>query len=400
MFGAGFGLVILATLAAWCFSLLFKWIKAPAILGMICGGVVVGSLVVPLFPDAAAPAFGQVASPLRLGVLAVILLRAGLGMSLREVKAAGPLALSLGVLPMLGDAALVTVGGVFFLNLPFASALVLGFLVAAISPAIVIPEMTRVLETAPAGQRKVAGALLAGAPLDNIAALVFLGVAMDLALAGGGSTGQTLLMAPLLAGGGLLAGLGAGLFFLAVAAGVRLKPVVATAVVWLTACGTIALCVTLDLSLVLAVLCLGLTIRHKKPVLAARLTPGLTQMWTVGAVVLFGLIGASLDTASLPTVGLLAVGVILLGQLGRTAVCWGVGKTAGLERKQLLACIAAYMPKATIQAAFASLPLQRGIAHGQTMLSVAVLAVVILAPLGLFAIHRVFPVDPSVKTVA
>lgn len=367
---------------------------------MICGGVVVGSLGVPLFPDGAAASFGQVASPLRLGVLAVILLRAGLGMSLREVKSAGPLALSLGVFPMLGDAALVAVGGFYLLNLPLASALVLGFLAAAISPAIVIPAMTRALETAPAGQRKVPAALLAGAPLDNIAALVLLGLAMDLALAGGGSTGQTLLMAPLLAGGGLLAGLGAGLCFLAVAAGVRLKPVVATAVVWLTACGAIALCVTLDLSLVLAVLSLGLTIRHKMPDLAARLTPGLAQMWTGGAFVLFGLIGASLDVASLPTVGLLAVGVILLGQLGRTAVCWGVGKTAGLERKQRLACIAAYMPKATIQAAFASLPLQRGIAHGQTMLSVAVLAVVILAPLGLFAIQRVFPVDPSVKTVA
>lgn len=375
-------------LAAYLLARLTAWIRLPALLGMIVAGALVGNLLLHHLPT---PTLGlkQVSPYARQAVLAIILLRAGLGISLADVRQSGGLALSLGLIPMLGDTALVTVGGVLLLDLPLPAALALGFLVAAISPAIVIPGMLRLLEKRSGDNRRVPTALLAGAPLDNIAAVVGFGIALDIALAAGSSWTQTLARAPFSIGMGVLLGAAVGLPLSLVLSRVR-SMWLATGLLWLLACGLIPACHLLHGSFVLAILVLGAVVRARAPSLESLelLSWGTSKLWSVARFVLFGLIGAAVDFAPLATIGLAALVVILLGQLGRAAATLLATLPFHLRLRERVACVCAYLPKATIQAAFAAVALDRGLAQGQTLLSTAVLAVAIMAPIGVVALHR------------
>jgi NhaP-type Na+/H+ or K+/H+ antiporter len=274
------------------------------------------------------------------------------------------------------------------LDLPLQTSVVLGFLVAAISPAIVIPGMTALLYHREGDQRRVPSALLAGAPLDNIVALLGLGIALDLATRGSADWLFYLAHLPLSVGGGLVVGfLGAEL----IAWPLRRRPsagVFTGVVVWIAACLLAFACHKLKISYVIGVLVLGYWLRRRAPALEEGLGRGLARLWSVGQVVLFGFIGAALQLAPLQAVGLAALLVIALGQLGRAAGVLVATWRGGLTGGERVACVLAYLPKATIQAAFASLPLDRGLAQGDVLLTLGVLAVVVMAPIGVFALHR------------
>ncbi|MBT3222171.1 MAG: hypothetical protein HN348_24115, partial [Proteobacteria bacterium] len=137
---------LLLALGTVALARLAKWLHLPPLLGMIAAGVALAAL--DLTAELAGPHIDSVSAPIRLGALTVVLMRAGLGLSWTDVRDAGGLGLRLATLPMIGDAALVCAGGVFLLDLPLSHALVLGFLVAAISPAIVIPGLLDLLEQA------------------------------------------------------------------------------------------------------------------------------------------------------------------------------------------------------------------------------------------------------------
>jgi len=373
-------------LGAWLLARLTAWIRLPALLGMIVAGALVGNLLLPHLPT---PSFGlkQVSPHARQAVLAIVLLRAGLGISLAEVSKSGGLALSLGLVPMLGDTALVTVGGVLLLDLPLPAALALGFLVAAISPAIVIPGMLELLGKRTGDQRRVPTALLAGAPLDNIAAVVGFGIALDVALARSGSWTDTLARAPFSIGTGVLLGAVVGLLLSLVLTRLR-STWLTTGLLWLASCALIPACHYLHGSFVLAALVLGAVVRARAPDRLQLLSTGMSKLWSVAQFVLFGLIGAAVDLGPLATIGLSALAVILLGQLGRAAAVFLATLPFRLRLRERAACVCAYLPKATIQAAFAAVALDRGLAQGQTLLSTAVLAVAIMAPIGVVALHR------------
>jgi len=365
----------------------------PPLLGMIIGGALVGVLV-DIHPLDALR-LDDVSRPIRLAVLALVLLRAGLGISLPQLKKAGGLGLRLGGLPLLGDGVAVALGSWLLLDLQPASAAVLGCLVAAISPAIVIPGLLGLLDRRgrDGGQGRVLNALLVGAPIDNILALVGLGIALDLALGGAVSAGQisrTLVGGTLL---GVLLGLVAG-----VALSAALRPRLgrtsgpgsrtAGLLCWCAAAGLVALGQVLDFSFVLAVLTLGMVLRHRSPELADSVNPALQRYWDVAAYALFGLIGMAVDLGPLADAGTLLLLLVVLGQAGRAVGSLLATVKSGLTRSQRAACVLAYVPKATIQAAFASLPLDRGLEQGTLMLTLGVLAVVITAPVGVLTLHR------------
>ena len=379
--------ILLVLGVSWLAGQAFRLIRLPSLLGMLAGGLAVSSLVFPVFPQTDPGSFQDLSSPIRLAILAIILLRAGQGLSSRDLRQAGGLAVGLGIIPMLGDAALVTVGSMWLLDLPLSTALVLGFLVAAISPAIVIPAMTELLEARKGPDRRVPAALLAGAPLDNIGALVGLGVALELALSSRISVWSQMAHVPLSLGGGILAGAAAAMALSALPGQWMKRRWIGAATAWATACLTIAACQALDSSLVMALLVLGFVLRLRAPALSDELGKGLATMWSVGQYALFGLIGAALDPTSVGQVGLLAVAIILAGQVGRVAGVLLATSRSRLNQNERLACVIGYLPKATIQAAFAAVPLERGLARGNDLLSVGILAVVLMAPIGLVAIH-------------
>ena len=348
----------------------------PSLLGMLVGGTVAATLW-PSSPEVFDLA--DVAGPVRLAVLTVVLLRAGVGLSRHDLRAAGPLALRLGLLPVLGDALLATLGAAWLLGLDWPAAAVLGLLVAAISPALVIPGMLELLERRTGPDRRVPTALLAGAPLDNLVAVVGLGVALDLALAGGSSWTATLLELPRRIGGGLLVGVVAGWALS------RLGPRLGRPAGWLSTWGIGGALVVAgqawDLSFVLALLALGFVLRDRLGTQADGLAQGLARVWRVVQVALFGLIGAGGAPAPRGGRGR-GAGGIGGGQGGRATVAVLASSGAGLDRRERLACVLGYVPKASIQAAFASLALDRGLPEGPLVLAVAVLAIVVTAPPG------------------
>ena len=373
---------------AWIGAQLARRVGLPALLGMMLGGAVVGNLLLPRVGDYAGPAFSDIAAPIRLAVLAVVLLRAGLGLALADLRRAGGLALGLGLVPMLCEAAVVATAGVFLLEMPLAMALALGFLVAPLSPAIVIPGALQLLDGRSGAARRVPAALLAGAPLDNTCAVVGLGVALDLAANADGTWVRALYAVPVEVVGGAAVGLVAGALL---AVGVRRgKGPRGTlgGLVWAAAGGLIALCSAVGVSFVVAVLVFGAVLRARAVVARDRLGGELTTLWSVAQYALFGLIGASVSVGPLVGIGGLAVVVIILGQGGRAAGAALATVPFGLSGPERLASYLGMVPKATIQAAFASVALDRGLAHGELLLQMGALAILLTAPVGLVTLNR------------
>ena len=379
-------LLMVASLAL---SQAVQGVRMPGVLGALLAGVLVTLLVFPHLPaNLPGPDLASVSPMLRMAVLAIVLLRVGFSLTPGDLRGAGGLAVGLGLVPMLGDALAAAGTGVVLLGLPLSSAAVLGFLVAAISPAIVIPGLMELLERRTGAARRLPTALLVGAPLDNIAAVLALGVALDLALAGDGAWVQTLARLPLQTVGGVAAGaVVGGLFARAVPESLG-QGATGTALLWALAVGLILFCQRVGLSPVLAVLALGFSLPLWAPHRVASLSLGLAGVWRWAQLLLFGLIGAAVRLRPLAQAGLSYAAVILAGQAGRAGGTLLITTGARLTPRERFACVLAYLPKATIQAAFAGLPLARGLPHGEAILSIGVLAIVLTAPLGTFALHK------------
>jgi len=377
--------------AAWAVGLLARKVGVPPVLGMIVGGALAAQgLGMIALPEPQALRLTDVAPRIREAALAVVLLRAGLSLSRGQLAAAGTLAVRLGSLPLIGDAALVALGGAWLLGLSWPAAIVLGLTVAAISPAIVIPGVLAMLGKRRGADRRVPTALLAGAPLDNILCIAGLGVALDLArgVADDAATLAWRLPLGLLAAvvGGMVAG-----WLVALLLSRLGRTWVQVGLLWAVAGGLIALGQLLGLPYVLSVIALGATVRARAAALGTDIAPleqGLAQLWDVVQHALFGLIGAAIDLQALAEAGVALGGVIVMGQVGRAAMSWLATAGAGMPPRERAAAILAYVPKATIQAAFGSAALDQGMAEGPLILAGAVLAVVCCAPVGSLTLHR------------
>ncbi len=374
---------------AWPMSKLAERTAMPGVLGALAAGVLAGQVLFPLLPGPGpGPTLAVVSPHLRMAVLAVVLLRVGFSLNPAELRSAGGLALSLGLVPMLGDALGAALAATLLLDMALPAALCCGFLVAAISPAIVIPGLMELLERRTGRARRLPTALLVGAPLDNIAAVLALGAVLDLAVSGGGEWTGALGRLPLQVAGGVLLGAAAGWpFARLLPARFAAGPTGAT-LLWAVGLGLILACQRLGLSAVLAVLACGFTVQLSAPYMVRGLALGLSGIWNWAQLLLFGLIGAAVNLGPLRQAGLLYALVILAGQGGRALASSMATAGAGLSRNERLACVLAYLPKATIQAAFAGLPLSRGLPEGEALLTLAAMAIVLTAPLGTIALHR------------
>lgn len=362
-------------------------VKLPAIVGMIVAGVIVRASAVGAELDG--PALADVSGEVRLAVLAVVLLRAGLGIGLEDVRRAGGLAVRLGVLPMLADAIVVAAAAVVLLDVRPLVACVLGLVVAPISPAITIPGLLVLRgRHGEAGPRRVLTALLVGAPLDNIVALVLLGLALDAALVGDVAVGPALAGAGISVVGGVVLGAAVGVLFASVLRRIGPRGPAGALLTWAVAGALIVVGSHLGTSFVLAIVALGIAMRRITPEIADDHAAGLAAVWRVAQYALFGLIGYAVDLAPLADVGVLLVAAVVLGQLGRAAGSLLASARSGIPWPHRWSAVAAYVPKATIQAAFAGLALDRGLEGGELILTAGVLAIVITAPLGAITLHR------------
>lgn len=370
-------------------------IKLPRIIGMLATGIVLGPYVLDLLD----PTILSISSELRKIALIIILLKAGLSLNLSDLKKVGRPAVFMSFLP----ASFEILGYVLFapplLGINTVEAAIMGAVLGAVSPAVVVPRMVRLMEEKFGTEKSIPQLIMAGASCDDIFVIVvftaFLGMARGEAV-----NAADFLNIPVSIILGILLGIAVGLvlslffeFFykrghcirnsVKVIVVLGLSFLLVTVEAWLE--GIVAV------SGLLAVVGMACVIKRKAPeVVSKRLSEKFGKLWLAAEVILFVLVGAAVDIRYMAGAGLAAVGMIFIALTFRAVgVLLCLIKTP-LSARERLFCVIAYLPKATVQAAIGSVPLSAGLACGNIVLSVAVLAIIITAPLGAFLMDALY----------
>ena len=370
-------------------------IRLPRIIGMLLTGIVLGPYVLDLLD----PSILSISSELRQMALIIILVKAGLSLNLADLKKVGRPAVMLSCVP----ASFELLGYVLFapmiLGINRIEAAVMGAVLAAVSPAVVVPRMVKLMETGYGTKKSIPQMILAGASCDDIFVIVLFSTFSGMAQ-GGSARLMDFANIPVSIVSGILLGAAAGwllsLFFETAYAKkhyVRnsMKVIIVLGVSFLLMSVETWVKPYLSVSGLLAVVGMAcvLKLRSIKAV-SARLSEKFGKLWLAAEVLLFVLVGAAVDIRYTMGAGLAAVLMIFTALIFRTiGVLICLAGTA-LNWKERLFCVIAYLPKATVQAAIGSVPMAMGLPCGQIVLSVAVMAILITAPLGALGMDSTF----------
>lgn len=381
----------------WLFARLFDRLRLPAVMGMTLFGVVLrivaGAIASPGAADAARlwpDGFAEIVPFIKSLALIIILLRAGLGLRRADLKAAGIAAALMTFVPCLFEG--FTLMGLFMLlfGFPWDVAGLTGFLIAAVSPAVVVPAMLD-LQSRDIGRRNgVVTTVLAGASADDVFSITLFTVFIEFSTAGSaGSALLDLARIPISIAGGLLAGVGLGVALAAwfrrhhqaIRATEKALLLLASAV-FLVQVGNRA-----HLAALLGVMAAGFLILERAETQAHELASKMSKVWVAAQIALFVIIGMSLDVGVALRAGPNALLAIAVGLVARSAGVMLATWPSAMSVRERLFCVIAYVPKATVQAALGGVALSAGLAEGPVILAIAVLAIIVTAPLGLIGIR-------------
>jgi NhaP-type Na+/H+ or K+/H+ antiporter len=366
-------------------SYIFKLLKIPSILGYMITGIILGPYVLNLI----APEILNISADLRTIALVVILLRAGLSLNVKDLKQIGITGVLMAFIPASFEIVGVVIFAPILLGLSLIDSLILGTILGAVSPAIIVPKMLKLMESKEGTKKSIPQLILAGASMDDIYCLVLFASAISLA------QNHTLNFATfvhlpesIIFGIGL--GIGLGFIFNYLFRKIHMRDTLKVIIVLTTA---ILLTVFEDyikkyvgFSSLLAVIALGITLLTLYPKLASRMVRKYEKIWLVAEILLFVLVGAAVNILTIKEVGLNAIILILIILLFRTLGVIFATLPSKLKFKEKVFVVFAYLPKATVQASIGAIPLEMGFASGGVMLSVSVLAILITATLGSFLI--------------
>ena len=368
---------------------LARKLHLPALLGMLLTGILLGPYVLNLLD----PSILSISADLRQIALIIILTRAGLNLNVADLKRVGRPAVLMCFLPAACEIAGMVLLAPRLLGLSLIEAALLGTVIAAVSPAVVVPKMLRLMDEGYGTAQSIPQLILAGASVDDVFVIVLFTSCTGLA-AGGTVSPFDLVRIPtaIVLGltGGLLCGALLGLLFRRVHMRDSLKVVIILSISFLLVTLEHQMTGYIGFSGLLAVMSLGVALQRVRGEAASRLSVKYSKLWVAAELLLFVLVGATVDIGYAAQSGPAAVALIFGALLFRMAgVCLCLLGTP-LTAKERLFCMLAYTPKATVQAAIGSIPLSMGLACGNTVLTVAVLAILITAPLGAFAIDLTY----------
>jgi len=368
---------------------LFRLIKAPGLLGMILVGVLLGPYGLDLLDGAVLAA----SADLRLMALIVILLRAGLGLERRALQRAGSVAIKMSALPCLIEGSVVTLSAHLILSLPWLEAAMLGFILAAVSPAVVVPAVIRLKERGLGTAQGIPEIILAASSVDDVFAITLFTVFLGLGAGSGGSVWWQVGSIPLQVIGGVALGLLLGWLVgeLLRVSTTLLRRIEQTALLLALAMVAVLLGERLRVAGLLSVMTLGFVLLERHTNTAVEIERGLDRIWFFAQIMLFVLIGAEVNVTVALQAGLLGLAVVACGLIGRTLGVLIALAGSHLSWRERLFCAIAYLPKATVQAAIGGLPLAAGIGSGVLILATAVLAILVTAPLGALGIELAAP---------
>lgn len=362
-------------------------IKLPRIIGMLITGIALGPFVLDLLD----PQILGISSELRQMALIIILIKAGLSLNVSDLKKVGRPAVLMSFLPALFEIGAFVLLAPRLLHITVLDSAIMGAVLGAVSPAVVVPRMVQLMDENCGTDKQIPQLILAGASLDDVFVIVLFSTFINMAQ-GGSAKIMDFVNIPISIILGILLGAAFGfvlafLFELAHKRGNSMRQSIKTIILLGAAFLLMAIETwlegTVSISGLLAVMSMACVIqlRCRKEV-SDDLSAKYGRLWLAAEVILFVLVGAAVDIRYTLQAGAMAVLVIFIALIFRSVgvlVCL-IGTK--LNRKEKLYCIIAYLPKATVQAAIGSVPLSLGLPCGNIVLSVAVLSILITAPLG------------------
>lgn len=371
------------------FGALFQKLRLPPLLGMLIVGIVLGPYALNWLDDSLL----SISADLRQIALIIILTRAGLNLNISDLKKVGRPAILMCFLPACFEILGMLVLAPPLLHISYLDAAIMGAVVGAVSPAVIVPKMLRLMEEGYGTKKSIPQLILAGASVDDVFVIVlfssFTGLAKGESLSPWrfAEIPVSILLGILL---GAALGLALAFFFQKVHVRDSVKVLLLLCFSFLLVALEDALEGIVPVSGLIAVMSLGIALQRKRDIVARRLSLKFSKLWVAAELLLFVLVGATVDLHYAYAAGLSAVILIFGVLLFRMAGVWVCLFKTKLLFKERLFCVLAYMPKATVQAAIGSVPLSMGLSCGNIVLTVAVLAVLITAPLGAFLIDLTY----------
>lgn len=368
---------------------LARKLRLPPLVGMLAAGILLGPHGLNLLSS---DLLG-ISADLRQVALVIILTRAGLSLELGDLTRAGRSAVLMCFVPAACEVAGITLLAPRLLGLAPVEAAVLGAVLGAVSPAVVVPRMLRLMEEGYGTGKGIPQTVLAGASVDDVFVIVLFSAFTGMA-AGEGFSPMALAGVPaavaLGAAAGLALGFGLSRFFTRFHMRDSIKVILLLAAAFLLMALENALKGRIPFAGLLAVMGIGLGLRRWRRPAAVRLTAKFGKLWVAAEVALFVLVGAEVDLRYAAAAGLAAVVTVLGGLCFRSAGAALCLLGSRLNRRERLFTALAYLPKATVQAAIGGVPLAMGLGCGQVVLTGAVIAILITAPLGALAIDLTY----------
>ena len=364
---------------------IFNRLKLPQLIGMLLTGIILGPYLLNLLD----PKILSISADLRQIALIIILTRAGLNLDINDLKKVGRPAVLMCFLPATFEILGMIIFAPKFLGLGLLDSAILGTVIAAVSPAVIVPKMLKLMEEGYGADRSIPQMIMAGASVDDVFVIVLFTSFIGLA-----STGSFSMLNLIKIPTSILFGISIGflcailLIYLFKKIHIRdsLKVIIILNISFLLVTFEHSLTGIIGFSGLLAIMSIGTGIQAKNTMLSKRMSIKYSKLWIAAEVMLFVLVGATVNIkyalgASIPAI-LLIITVLIFRMVGVFLCFLGTS----LSYKERLFCMIAYCPKATVQAAIGSIPLSMGLPSGNIILTVAVLSILITAPLGAFAI--------------
>lgn len=378
-------MLLVGMLAGWgC-----KKLHLPGLLGMIFTGIVLGPFALNLIDGTIL----SISSELRRIALIIILTRAGLSLDINDLKKVGRPAILMCFVPACFEMTGMIILAPLLLHISYIEAAVMGAVIAAVSPAVIVPKMLKLMDEGYGVNKSVPQMILAGASVDDVFVIVMFSVFTGLAQ-GNGVSAVSFIRIPVSIILGILIGMAAGtilaIYFKKIHIRDTVKVIIFLCISFLLVTAEDRFSDIIPFASLIAVMCIGIALQRNRKEAAVRLSVKFNKLWVCAEVILFVLVGATVNISYAISAGISAVILIfgvLLFRMAGVFVCMIKTK---LNMRERLFCVISYMPKATVQAAIGGVPLSMGLACGNIVLTVAVLAIIITAPLGAFIIDLTY----------
>lgn len=379
-------IILLGLVIGWVFTKL----KLPYIIGMLAAGICLG----PYALNMLAPELLSISGDLRKIALIIIIIKAGLSLNIDDLKRIGRPAILLCFVPASFEILAFLIFAPKLMGVTLLQAGILGAVMGAVSPAVTVPRLSRLIDEKVGTEKGIPQMLIAGASADDIYVIVLF-TALVSAEAGGSVSVTGFLRIPEAIILGILSGMLIGVilswYFKKVHIRDSLKVTIIMAIAmllywfesWLDAREGI-----LAVSGLLAVMTMGITINNRRGIVAGRLASKFSKLWVAAEIFLFVLVGATVNVGYALKAGLPMIAMLFIGLAFRLAGTWISIAGTGLNQKEKTFCLISQIPKATVQAAIGGIPLAMGLGCGETVLTMAVVSIVITAPLGAIGMDR------------